>query len=252
MVSFCSFAKESQEMKKTTSSPPLQEYFTEVPPRYDFINRLMTWGLDQRYRKRMASMITNSDARSFLDVGTGTGDLVYQVGIRDKKDLIALSGLDFSHTMLEKAAEKTATLQHSPVSYHPGDAAAMPFSDKTFDAAGTAYAFRNMMFMNTKTDKILNEYYRILKPGGKLYALETSQPAFAPVRWVFHIYMYFAAAFLGGLISGNYKAYKYLAWSTSNFHNRTTITKMMKGCGFSEVTHFPLLFGMMAITVATK
>ena len=252
MVSFCSFALERIMMKKTATPPPLQDYFTDVPPKYDLINRVMTWGFDQRYRKRMAKMIASSGVTSFLDIGTGTGDLVYQVGLRDPEDKIALSGLDFSATMLEKAAEKTGTLDHSPVSFHPGDASQMPFEDNTFESAGIAYAFRNMMFKNAKTNEILHEYHRILKPGGKFYALETSQPVFFLVRWLFHLYMHLAATFFGGIVSGNFKAYYYLAWSTNNFHSRKTITKMMKGTGFSEVKHYPVLFGMMAITVATK
>lgn len=239
-------------MSNTETTPPLQEYFTDVPPRYDFINRLMTWGLDQAYRKRMAAMIARSGIDSFLDIGTGTGDLVYLVGKKDADNGIALQGLDFSATMLERAKEKTATLPHSPVNFVQGDASAMPFSDGTFAAAGIAYAFRNMMFKNTRTQEILGEYFRILKPGGTFYALETSQPVFAPIRWVFHGYMFFAAAIVGGLLSGNFKAYKYLAWSTNHFHNRKTITSMLKQAGFSEVNHIPLLMGMMAITVAKK
>ena len=239
-------------MNKPASSPPLQQYFTEVPPRYDRINRLMTWGLDQRYRRRMAKTIAGSKIRSFLDIGTGTGDLVYQIALNDTANSIRLWGLDFSETMLEKAEKKCMPLPHSPVTFVHGDASEMPFDDESFEAAGIAYAFRNMMFMNTQTHQITGEYYRILKPGGIFYALETSQPAFPPLQWLFHTYMYLAAAFLGGLLSGNYKAYRYLAWSTNHFHDRKTIEKMLKEVGFIQVRHHPVLMGMMAITTATK
>jgi hypothetical protein len=101
MVSFCSFALERIMMKKTATPPPLQDYFTDVPPKYDLINRVMTWGFDQRYRKRMAKMIASSGVTSFLDIGTGTGDLVHQVGFqcndageggRENRDAGSLAG----------------------------------------------------------------------------------------------------------------------------------------------------------------
>ncbi|PID94042.1 MAG: hypothetical protein CSA95_04575 [Bacteroidetes bacterium] len=231
---------------------PLKKYFTAVPANYDRINRLMTWRLDQRYRKRMAKLIVSSEACSFLDVGAGTGDLTLQIASHDPTNRIALTALDFSDTMLAEMARKTASLNHSPIRRVLGDASQMPFEEAQFDAAGTAFAFRNMTFENEKSEKILQEYYRVIKPGGKLYILETSRPSLAPIRWLFHLYLYFAAGLLGGILSGNHEAYRYLARSATHFYSRKTIRNMIQKAGFVEVKQRPVLMGMLAITIASK
>lgn len=230
---------------------PLHAIFSDIPPHYDLINRLATLGLDSRWRLALARKCVETEPSRFLDLCCGTGDLVLTISkISDGKT--ELSGLDFSEHMLEFAKDKAKKKSRYPINFVFGDASAMPFADESFDVVGISFAFRNLTFSNPSSAKHLSEILRVLKKGGKFVIAETSQPKSMFIRFFFHIYMRLLVAPAGGLISGNWKAYKYLAESTCRYYDRDQIRDLLLKAGFSKVEYTPMLIGASSIVCATK
>lgn len=230
---------------------PLHAIFSDIPPHYDLINHLSTLSLDTRWRLALARKCLEKNPLRFLDLCCGTGDLVLTVSkISDGKT--DLSGLDFSEHMLEFARDKANKMSKLPINFVYGDASAMPFGDETFDVVGISFAFRNLTYANPASSKHLSEILRVLKTGGRFVIAETSQPKSMFVRFFFHLYMRWLVAPAGGLISGNWKAYRYLAESTCRYFDRNQITDLLLKAGFSEVTYKPMLLGASSIVCATK
>ncbi|MFW5901171.1 MAG: class I SAM-dependent methyltransferase, partial [bacterium] len=159
---------------------------------------------------------------------------------------------DFSGSMLEVARKKAARYGLDNVEFIEGDAAAIPFEDKSFDVAGISFAFRNITFKNPNTSLYLKEVFRILKPGGKFVIVESSQPHLRPMRFLFHQYFNYIVSGVGGRISGSKGAYHYLAYSARNFYTREELTGLLTKYGFISVEHTPMFFGAVAMTVATR
>lgn len=229
---------------------PLQRMFSGVPRRYDLINRLFTLRLDERWRRLAAAECLNQGAARVLDLCTGTGDLALRLSSgAGARSLIF--GTDFSMPMLEVARAKAARSGAS-IQFIAGDAAALPFRDNAFDVIGTAFAFRNLTYLNPGRDRHLTEILRVLSPGGKFVIVESSQPRFRILRAVVHWYMKAAVSFTGGFISGQRGAYRYLAHSAINFYNPDELADLIRSAGFKRVEYCPLLGGVAAIHVAWK
>jgi demethylmenaquinone methyltransferase / 2-methoxy-6-polyprenyl-1,4-benzoquinol methylase len=230
---------------------PLHAMFTQVPPSYDLLNRLLTFRLDERWRRKAAELCLANRPKRILDLCTGTGDLalrLQQVAARDTW----IAALDYSMPMLGKARLKAQRRNIEGIQFIHGDAAGMPFSDNQFDAIGIAFAFRNLTFRNPGRDQFLAEIIRILKPGGRLVIIETSQPKNKFIRLVFHAYLEYLTVPIGGLISGHYGAYKYLAYSAKNYYDSAALTTLLRDAGFSVVTPFPQWLGISTLYVAEK
>lgn len=225
--------------------------FTAVPPSYDLLNRVLTLRFDQMWRKKAASACLEDNPAAVLDLCCGTGDLIVQLG-RKADASVRLSALDYSNPMLELARLKAQKAALEKADFVQGDAADMPFSNDSFDAVGIAFAFRNLTFHNPDRDLFLSEILRVLKPGGRFVIIETSQPRNLLLRKLFHLYLRWVAAPLGGLISGHRGAYRYLAHSAINYYNPFEIVELLKGSGFSVVKYDLLSGGLAAIFVATK
>ena len=225
---------------------PLHAMFTQVPPSYDLLNRLLTFRLDERWRKTAAEFCLAKRPKSILDLCTGTGDLalrLQQMAARDTR----IAALDYSMPMLCKARLKAQKWDIEGIGFIHGDAARMPFPDDQFDAIGMAFACRNLTFRNPDRDTFLSEIIRILKPGGRLVIIETSQPQNAFIRFLFHAYLEYLTVPIGGLISGHYGAYKYLAHSAKNYYHSAELADLLRESGFSKVTHFPRLLGISTL-----
>ena len=239
-------ARETMQAK----GKPLQKMFEQVPQRYDFLNRVLTFRLDEAWRKRAAKVIIDEDPREIMDVGTGTGDLA--IRIARKLDKAHVVGYDFSGSMLEVARRKARNARLNNVEFVEGDAASMPFKNNRFDRVGISFAFRNITFKNPNTGLYLKEIYRTLKPGGKFVIVESSQPRLRPVRFLFHQYLNYIVSGIGGKISGAKGAYHYLAFSARNFYTRDELTQLLEKYKFVSVRHKPVLLGAAAVTVAIK
>jgi len=149
--------------------------FEAVPLRYDGINRLMTLGLDQRWRRLAARRILAGTPRHILDLGAGTGDLSLLLASLDENP--SITAADFSRPMLDLLQKRTEDAGlRKRIKTVEADAAELPFADSSFDAVGIAFAFRNLLWKNPNREKHLNEILRVLRPGGRFVAVETSQP----------------------------------------------------------------------------
>lgn len=230
---------------------PTQQIFTEVPPRYDILNRILTLNKDEGWRKKTADRILENNPSKVLDLCCGTADLTMHIARKAPK-ACAIYGLDFSHTMLERAREKVAVFGVDRVKLIQGDAGNMPFEDNFFDAIGISFGFRNLTFENPDAGLHIREIFRVLKPGGRFVIVETSQPQNALIRWGYHQYMKYITAPIGGLISGNRAAYKYLAYSGNNYWSVPELSAILKKAGFSRTTGIPLMLGVSAILIAEK
>jgi demethylmenaquinone methyltransferase/2-methoxy-6-polyprenyl-1,4-benzoquinol methylase len=230
---------------------PLQKMFMEVPARYDRMNRILTWRLDQRWRKLAARECTAEDPRKVLDLCTGTGDLAIHLA-RMMNGNTEIFGLDYSNPMLDIARRKALKKNIFSIQFIPGDAADMPFDDQSMDTIGIAFAFRNLTLRNRDRDMFLSEIYRVLKTGGKFVIVESSQPRYPFIRFLFHLYMRVVVSGLGSLLSKHRSAYKYLAFSAVHFYHPDELKKMLEEAGFRRIEYRPLLAGISGITVAIK
>jgi demethylmenaquinone methyltransferase / 2-methoxy-6-polyprenyl-1,4-benzoquinol methylase len=223
--------------------------FSSVPRRYDLINRLFTLRLDERWRALAAAECLEGPPARALDLCTGTGDLAIRLAAAGGAG--AVTGVDFSMPMLEVARMKAG--RHAvAVSFAAGDAAALPFRDRSFGVVGIAFGFRNLTYRNPGRDRYLSEILRVLAPGGRLVIVESSQPRSRIFRALAHLYIRTAVSFVGGIVSGQRGAYRYLAHSAIHFFNPGELTVLLMEAGFSRVENRPLLCGVAAIHVAYK
>jgi demethylmenaquinone methyltransferase/2-methoxy-6-polyprenyl-1,4-benzoquinol methylase len=226
--------------------------FTEVPPRYDLINTVVTWGLDWRWRKMAAEECLRNKPDKFLDLCCGTGDLaltVYRLGGGG----ISVAGIDYSLPMLEIARAKAAALNEGRhISFIHGDAVSLPFPDASFNCVGISFAFRNLTYKNPLARQHLTEVRRVLTAGGRYVIVETSQPNLRLIRRIFHCYLRWFVRNVGFWLSGNKGAYNYLAESAANFYTAEEVKDMLLEAGFREVRYRQFLFGAAGIHIAVK
>ncbi len=233
-------------------SRPLQRMFTEVPPRYDLINSVVTWGLDRRWREKAAEECLKCKPEKVLDLCCGTGDLALTV-CRLGKSEVSVVGIDYSPPMLEIARKKAASLDGDKyISFINGDVASLPFPDASFDSVGISFAFRNLTYRNPLARQHLTEVRRVLAAGGRYVIVETSQPSARLIRGIFHRYLRWPVRLVGFWLSGNKGAYNYLAESAANFYTAEEVKDMLLEAGFRQVLYRPLLFGAAGIHVAVK
>jgi demethylmenaquinone methyltransferase / 2-methoxy-6-polyprenyl-1,4-benzoquinol methylase len=234
-----------------TEKRPLHKMFTSVPPSYDILNRVLTFGQDESWRKKAASLCVANNPQTILDLCCGTGDLTIHLKKKAAPGT-EIKALDFSPPMLELAKKKATNHNMNEIEFIQGDAAAMPFPDNYFDSIGIAFAFRNLTYHNPDRDKFLAEILRVLKPGGRFVIVETSQPKNTVFRKLFHWQLRWITAPVGGLLSGQYGAYKYLAHSASNYHDSVELEELLTGAGFTSVSTQDLMGGITGLTLALK
>jgi demethylmenaquinone methyltransferase/2-methoxy-6-polyprenyl-1,4-benzoquinol methylase len=234
------------------SPQPLHAMFTELPPRYDLINRIITLGLDKNWRKLAALTCLQGNPACILDLGCGTGDLAINIARLASKD-VQISGLDYSLPMIELAKRKAANAgTGDKVVFFHGEATKIPFPDNYFDRVGISFAFRNLTYKNPLCELHLGEVLRVLKPGGKYVIVESSQPQNSIIRFFCHLYLLTFVRAVGTLFSGNQGAYSYLVKSAVDYYSTGEVKEMLLQAGFKDVTYRPLLLGAAGLHVATR
>jgi demethylmenaquinone methyltransferase/2-methoxy-6-polyprenyl-1,4-benzoquinol methylase len=242
----------TQTEDRRTQNKPLYGMFNSIPKRYDLVNGLITCGQDKRWRDLAARECAGTGPRRILDLGCGTGDLAISI-VRRAKNYVAVTGLDYSPTMLEMATLKAnATVGHSRIDFKQAEAASLPFINDYFDTVGISFAFRNLTYKNPVVGLHLAEIFRVLVPGGRLVVVESSQPESPLIRWLFHLYLRTYVYWIGWGLSGNRGAYRYLTESARRFFTPGQVKDLLKTAGFREVSYRPLLFGAVGIHVAVK
>lgn len=209
--------------------------FDRIAGKYDFLNRFLSAGIDQSWRKKAIALLQKQKPDTILDVATGTGDMAIMAArkLAPRK----ITGIDISTAMLEVGRRKVAALQlPTEIELLKGDAETINFPDASFDAVMVAFGVRN--FENL--EKGLTEIKRVLKPGGLLVVLEFSKPRLPGVRQFYQFYMKVLAPQIAGLFRQNKKAYQYLNESAHAFPDREAFTGILGQIGFTE-NHFKSL-----------
>ena len=212
--------------------------FGEITPRYDLLNRLMSLRRDVYWRRKTVELMPRM-AKRVVDIASGTGDLAIEIANRRKA--IKVYSVDFVPSMLELAKKKMQTAVGAKnIELMVGDAMNLPFADNSFDASAIAFGLRNI------PDKIgaLQEMARVVQPGGKVLVLEMTFPRNLGLRWFFKCYLNLVIPVLGGLISGNFKAYRYLPESIQDFLNPGELSELFRQAGMIEVSPHRLTFGI--------
>jgi demethylmenaquinone methyltransferase/2-methoxy-6-polyprenyl-1,4-benzoquinol methylase len=236
---------------KLSEGYPLSEFYSGIYKRYDLINRIFTFGNDQKWRKITAEICLESKPDRVLDLCCGTGDLTFCI-YKKSRGNIELTGCDFNLNMLGKAERKAKKKKFKDINFIHGEAAELPFSDYWFDCITIGFGIRNLTFENPKSLNHLKEINRVLKNNGRLIILESSIPENKVVRFFYNVYLKYILIPLGGLISGNWKAYRYLANSSANFFNFGHLKDILEKEGFTLRSHRKFLFGATNIVVFTK
>lgn len=222
----------------------VQDMFGRIAPRYDLMNRLMTFGQDQRWRRFVIKQAQVPPGGSLLDVATGTGDIAFEAVKQAKGDITVVGG-DFSLPMMVVGRERPRGRQ---VLWADTDALNLPFADNSFDAVVSGYLLRNVIDI----PRALEEQLRITKPGGHVVSLDTSPPPDNLLKPFILAHFRFVIPTLGKLITGDSDAYAYLPESTEGFKTPEELAALMREVGFSPVRYKRFMFGTMAVHTGTK
>lgn len=229
-------------------SQPIQKIFTEVPQTYRLLNHLLTLGQDAIWRRRAAEIAASGGGTRWLDACSGTGEMATCLS-HLATDGTSIIVADFSLPMMSKAMEKPKA---GHIAFTLSDVSHLPFRDNSFDAITISFATRNLNISKDNLFKCLQEFHRVLKPGGRFVNLETSQPRFVLIRWLFHLYVKLTVSPIGRLVSGSDTAYTYLSHSMRHFYSPEELAEIIRQAGFCEVGFNRMLFGAAAIHKATK
>jgi demethylmenaquinone methyltransferase / 2-methoxy-6-polyprenyl-1,4-benzoquinol methylase len=218
------------------SADEVRSMFDRIAPVYDAMNRLMTAGLDRRWRKLAAREVVWPGDR-VLDLCCGTGDLAVEAERRGGR----VVGLDFSERMLERARRKSGTIE-----WVQGDALALPFGDGEFDAVTVGFGVRNFADL----DAGLREAHRVLRLGGKIAVLEITRPR-GLLRPFFRLWFDVLVPLAGKVLPGG-KAYTYLPASVRRFPGADDLGALMTNAGFERVRYRVLGGGTIALHIAQR
>lgn len=232
-------------------SPGLKELFAEVAPTYERVNRVLTLGLDRRWRRKAVRLAVRGGGTRWLDVCTGTGETAAELARRAPAGTIVLAA-DFCAPMLAVGREKSAGARDKPVLALLADVRRLPFPDASLDLVTISFATRNLNLSKDILTETYREFHRVLRPGGRFVNLETSQPPRRSIRAIFHAYVRAFVRPLGSRISGSRAGYAYLASTIPRFYDAETLAGILRGAGFGGVTFRRLTFGVAAIHVARK
>ncbi len=227
----------------------VQKMFSDIAPRYDLLNRLLSCGQDRYWRKRAVSKLSPQAGGRFLDVATGTGDVALEIIRKSPQGMTQVVGMDFSEKMLELAQQKIESQGRTGViRLENGSAENMPFEENSFDGVTTAFGVRNFF----DVDQSLSEMYRVLKPGGRCVILEFALPENTVLRTLYRFYFEFLLPRVGRLISRHPRAYTYLPETVAAFPARNEFSKLMQQAGFTEVTFQELTLGIVILYTGIK
>jgi demethylmenaquinone methyltransferase / 2-methoxy-6-polyprenyl-1,4-benzoquinol methylase len=213
--------------------------FARIADRYDVITKVLSYGQDRRWKRRLATLAPLSPDSRVLDLATGTGDIAREMAARGPR----VVGLDITLRMIELARAKDRRN-----AYLVGDMLALPFRSASFDVVTTGYGLRNVPDL----DRALDEILRVLKGGGHVLALDFDRPANRFVRMAYLTYLNVVGGLLGWILHRDPDTYRYIPASIRNYPGAKAVARLMESRGFARARHYPLLGGLMAIHHARK
>lgn len=224
----------------------ITKMFDNISEEYDGLNRVISFGIDIKWRKKVVKLVANQKPKSVLDIATGTGDLAINLTQTAAHKII---GLDISEGMLDVGRKKiNAKKLNNTIEMIVGDSENLPFDDNSFDAITVAFGVRNFEHL----DVGLKEILRVLKPNGIFVVLETSVPTKFPFRQGYFLYTKILLPVIGKLFSRDKKAYSYLSSSAAKFPYGEAFNNILKKTGFISTKALPQTFGVATIYTASK
>ncbi len=226
----------------------VEAMFDRIAPRYDLMNRLMTFGMDQRWRRFVVAQAAPPAGGRALDVAAGTGDIAIALARRIGAGGMAIAA-DFAREMLRPGPAKAARAGvRCVVHFLAADALALPFPDDAFDCVTSGFAMRNV----ADIERAFREMCRVAKPGGRVVCLEVAQPTIPPIRWLHAAYFNRIVPLIGRIITGQREAYTYLPESARNFPPPPALAALMARAGLRNVHYRRLSLGAVAVHVGRK
>lgn len=223
----------------------IRDAFNSITPHYDALNQILSFGMSEAWRRRSAEILLSDprfSPKTLLDLGCGTGKfLKCFLGMRSWKNL---TGVDFSVAMLNKARETVP----GNVLWLQEDFDSLPFLEASFDLVISGFTLRSVQ----KLPEFLSVVHRILAPGGKAAFLDLTRPRNFWVRLFFLPYLRFVLPVLGGLLSGNREAYRFLSGSIRHFQPPEETLRLMRDAGFRDLTTKSFAFGTATLIIGTK
>ncbi|CAM3338867.1 bifunctional demethylmenaquinone methyltransferase/2-methoxy-6-polyprenyl-1,4-benzoquinol methylase UbiE [Aquirufa ecclesiirivi] len=222
------------------------EMFNSISPKYDFLNHLLSGGIDIIWRKKAINLLKNKGIKSLLDIATGTGDFAIEaLKIQPEK----IIGVDISQGMLDFGIEKIKKLGlQDKIHLQLGDSEKLPFSDQSFDAITVSFGVRNY----ENLEKGLTDMLRVLKPGGYCLILEFSNPRKFPMKQLYAFYSKFILPLLGKIISKDPAAYTYLPESVQAFPDGQNFLDIFQQVGYKNTQWIPMTGGICSIYLGQK
>ena len=222
------------------------QMFDTIANEYDGLNRVISLGIDTKWRKRLVKLVKEKQPEKILDIATGTGDLAIALAETGAEQII---GLDISKGMLEVGQKKiVAKNLDKTIQMVLGDGEHLPFDNNYFDAITVAFGVRNFEDL----EQGLKEILRVLKPGGILAVLETSVPAKIPIKQGYFLYTRYIVPLVGRLFSRDRNAYAYLSESAAAFPHGKDFNNILGKIGFIGMENKPQSLGVASIYIASK
>jgi len=224
----------------------VEKMFDTISTDYDGLNRVISFGIDVKWRKKVVALVHAQKPDLVLDIATGTGDLAINLA---KTGATKIIGLDISEGMLAVGRKKIAREHLSErIDMIQGDSEALPFEDHCFDAITVAFGVRN--FENLELG--LSEILRVLKPGGLFVILETSVPTKFPFKQGYSAYTKYLLPLIGKIFSKDQDAYSYLSESAAAFPHGEKFNNILREIGFTNIDNKPQTLGVATIYTASK
>ena len=224
----------------------VRDMFARIAPRYDTANRVLTGGMDERWRKRAIALLSPPLGGHVLDLCCGTGDVVFHLLRTDPT--LRVDGIDFCAPMLERARERAAKQSRGEAHFVEGDVMSLPFEDNTFDGATMGFSMRNVVSI----DHVLRETLRVLRPGARFVNLDVSKAPNKLWKRAFDLYFYGVVPLVGGLVGGSKQAYTYLPNSLTHHPCAEDLRERFSRAGFTNAGFVRLMGGSIAIHYGTK
>lgn len=220
--------------------------FDRIAGRYDLMNRVMTMGIDKRWRRAAITAVDVERNREVLDVCCGTGDITHGLAKAGARRVV---GTDFSPNMLVQARARIAGYEPeiaSRMEFVLGDAMSLPFDDDSFDAVTVSFGVRNV----ENLERAFSEFARVVRPGGRVACLEITRPSVGPARLFYGVWFHRVVPFIGGIVAGDRAAYAYLPESTKAFPRPGRLGRLMESCGLANVQWRTFAGGIVALHTA--
>jgi len=225
----------------------VKDMFDRIAPKYDFLNRLLSLRQDTVWRSRMVKAARLEKDGRILDIACGTCDVALEAAFQSK-GRARITGLDFSFGMLELGKKKLREQNNRSIARINGDALLLPFRPGLFDAVFIAFGIRNIM----NRQAALNEFFTVLKQGGRLAVLELTTPEKGILRSLYLLYFQKLLPLIGSFFSKDAKAYQYLPDSVLKFPAPVEFAALMKTAGFKQVRFKQMTLGIVTLFIGVK